>query len=317
MTRCPRRLTGVSFAVALLVAAAPALGGAPVDESAAEAAFREGRALLREGRYAEACKKLEASYALDPALGTLLNIADCLERTGRTASAWLRYREAAGMALQKGQREREAIAREKVAELEPTLCRIVVRAPKSGGAVRRDGVTVAPTAFDLPVPVDPGKHVVELEEQGRVVARRDVDLAARATRPCGDTIVSFDDVVASSSAASGNAYDVTAPKRGLGSTRVIGIALGGLGIGALGVGTGFGLAAISAKSDADRLCNAAGCTASGHARMVQAGERADVATVGLVAGGALLVAGAILWFVGAPPGSTAPESASAPLRIAF
>lgn len=317
MSRRPWWPIGWSSALALFLMSAHAAGGSPADESAAEAAFRAGRALMREGRYEEACKKLEASFALDPAVGTLLNIADCLERTGRTASAWLRYRDAAGMALQKGQREREAIAREKVAELEPVLCRLVIRAPRAGAAVRRDGVPLDPTTFDLPVPMDPGRHVVELSERGRVIARRDVDLVATPAKPCGEMVVSFDDGDATTPSTARDSRGLLPPKRATGTTRVLGMALGGVGIAALGLGTGFGLAAASAKSDADDLCTAAGCTAAGRARMAEAGERADVASVGLVTGGVLLAAGVFLWFLGAPPQASAPSRAAAPLGIAF
>ena len=49
--------------------------------------FREGRALMKDGDLAAACPKLEESLRLDPAVGTLMNLAECHERQGRTASA--------------------------------------------------------------------------------------------------------------------------------------------------------------------------------------------------------------------------------------
>ena len=281
---------------------------APSSETAAEAAFSAGRALLKEGRYEEACKKFDASFILDPALGTLLNLADCLERSGRTASAWRRYREAAGMALLKGQREREAIAREKVADLEPNLCRLTVRASSAGLAIRRDGVPVGAEELDLPVPVDPGKHVLEAASGGQTVARREVLIAGAALSQTCSVVVSFDDVSLPPPRRE-DATPPTSPGEGLSTRRVVAAVLAGSGLIGLGVGTAFGLSASSAKNEADRSCTDAGCTAEGRGLLDDAGKRADIATVGFIVGAALIAAGAALWFTDAPKAAVRPPSA--------
>src|SRR5687767_12500948 len=112
----PRLRPGArTLVVASLLLLLPAIARAdgPRDSLAAEVLFSEARALMKDGRWEEACPKLEASHSLDPALGTLLNLAECYAKVGRTASAWLRYREAAAVAVQQGQKEREGIARER------------------------------------------------------------------------------------------------------------------------------------------------------------------------------------------------------------
>jgi hypothetical protein len=43
----------------------------------AQALFVEGRRLVAQGQYAAGCEKLDQSEKLDPAPGTLINLADC------------------------------------------------------------------------------------------------------------------------------------------------------------------------------------------------------------------------------------------------
>ena len=61
--------------------------------SATEVAVAQGlydnaKVLMEQGKYGDACPKLEESLRLDPGLGTQYHLADCYEHLGRTASAW-------------------------------------------------------------------------------------------------------------------------------------------------------------------------------------------------------------------------------------
>lgn len=63
----------------------------------AEALFEDGRNLMNAGQILPACEKFEASAAIDIAIGTLLNLANCREMTGDTKAACENYRKAALM----------------------------------------------------------------------------------------------------------------------------------------------------------------------------------------------------------------------------
>src|SRR5690349_9072722 len=85
-TRAAARAAAASLAAsAIFAAAAPAIA----DESTARAAalFKEGREAMVHGNAATACPKFAESQRLDPAAGTLRNLALCEEAIGELAKA--------------------------------------------------------------------------------------------------------------------------------------------------------------------------------------------------------------------------------------
>src|SRR4051794_23814576 len=108
---------------ALLVASLGLASGARAGGSAADAQFQEGLKLFDAGRTHEACERFEASLRLDPALGTLQNLATCHEQEGRTARAFAEYEELATRAGQAKQAVRETFGRQHAAALGKKLSR--------------------------------------------------------------------------------------------------------------------------------------------------------------------------------------------------
>jgi hypothetical protein len=160
------------LACAVLLAAtsiSPVASGQVGDEAAARSLFDEGRKLLRAGDYAEACPKLEAAAQLHVSGGILLNLADCHEKVGRTASAWTEFGDAAAAAARINRKDQVAEARRRQAALEPKLTRLTVRVvhQQTGLVVKRDGVELAEAAWGSAIPVDPGTHAIQAEAPGR------------------------------------------------------------------------------------------------------------------------------------------------------
>src|SRR5688572_32581495 len=113
---------------------------------------------MTKGKYNEACPKFEASQQLDPGLGTMLNLAECYEKTGRTASAWAEYREAIPLARAAGSKSRQDLATERAKALEERLSTLTIRAMTGGEEgvhleIRRDGVPVQHAELGSPIPV--------------------------------------------------------------------------------------------------------------------------------------------------------------------
>jgi tetratricopeptide (TPR) repeat protein len=145
----------------------------PIEAVAAQALFEEGRRLLQAGYVAEACPKLAESQRLEPAAGTLLNLALCHEQEGKTATAWLEYNDALALAARANDDERRQIARERIDALQPLLSRLVLLAPEQAPAdlsVELDGTRLGSDAWATGVPVDPGKHTLRITARGKVPA---------------------------------------------------------------------------------------------------------------------------------------------------
>jgi hypothetical protein len=164
---------GRALALGALVALAswptPVAAQTAAEKAQAQLLFDEGRKLTEAGKLVEACEAFDESQKLDPAIGTQLNLANCYEKIGRTASAWIMYLEVKTKAIRAGQEDRAKYAEERAAALEPNLSkmRVEVSEPVAGLTITRNGTAVAGSAIGKPIPVDPGEHVIEAVAPGK------------------------------------------------------------------------------------------------------------------------------------------------------
>lgn len=127
----------------------------PPDE--ASAAFRRGRELLTKGRLADACAAFDESHRLDPALGALLNLAECTFKLEQHARAWMLYSEVLSWATRTKSEPRAVVARERLEALRPTVALAVASAPvETVVVIDRQRLVPGQT-----VALEPGAHVVE------------------------------------------------------------------------------------------------------------------------------------------------------------
>ena len=154
----------VDAAILLVVASTQARAVSP----AAEALFQEGRRLLAAGQIDEACARFAESYAVDASSGTLLNLALCHEKQGKSATAWAEYRGAARLARNQGREDRAGAADDKVAVLEAKLPRVtsISAKPVPGLRIATEDGTLGEGGLGVAVPVDPGSHKVTVSAPG-------------------------------------------------------------------------------------------------------------------------------------------------------
>jgi len=152
--------------------AAPALA----DETQGERLFRDGRVLMLDGRFDEACPMLEESQRLEPHVGTLLNVAACHERQGKVGSAWVEYQKAMTAARAEGQAERVQLASERIKVLDPRVPWLRISSTSDDVAIALDGGRIEHVAWGQEMPVDPGPHAVTAERNGAKVFEERLEL---------------------------------------------------------------------------------------------------------------------------------------------
>lgn len=164
-------LLSLGLSGVVLLSQTPASAQSADDQAAADALFDAARTLMDRGDYDTACPKFRDSYELDPGVGTLLNLALCYKKAGRTASAWSVFREAAGAARQLGQADRETLARDEANALESQLVRLQIdvspeAAAISGIEVKRGDQVVRDSLWGVGIPVDPGEITIVASAPG-------------------------------------------------------------------------------------------------------------------------------------------------------
>lgn len=287
---------------------------ARADESTVAAAtvlFDEGVKLMDAGRYAEACPKLARSQALAPSGGTLLTLAECHERSGKVASAWVAYREAATRAASAGKRDAEAAALERAKGLEARLPRLLVTTPDAGKTpgleVRRDGVLLKDAELGVAVPIDPGPHEIVATAPERKKWLHTVATTEGGTLEVAIPRLETDD-----------GTTPFKPKEEEPSTwhtqKTVGLIVAGVGVAGVVLGGVFGAKASSTNDQALRSCPDKGppvrCDKTGLDLTDDAQSQALLSTVFVIVGAAALVGGGVLFFT-APSRKTQSERVGA------
>jgi hypothetical protein len=305
------------------------------DPAAAEALFDQARELARAGRYNEACPKFLESNRLDPGIGTQFHLADCYEQSGRLATAWAMFLDVASLARSSNQPDREKAASKRAAALKPRLPRLLINVPDAsqlpGLEIRRDDVLMGTALWGTPVPVDPGVHEITMSAPGHRTLKQTVKLEqGKSVNLDLPALVAENSPVAAQApivAAPAEAPAAFAPPAAVSQTNApapkfdatsssgagpLPWALAGAGVVGFGVGTVFALLATSANSKSKSDCDADNpnlCGPTGVSQRDDARRDGNIATVGFVAGGALLAGAGILWLAG---GHSKESAVSAP-----
>ena len=288
----------------VLLGLAPTPARADDPARAAQVAFEEGRRLADAGDFAGAARRFEESERLDPALGTVLNLANSYEHARRLASAWRAFHRGADDATALGEAKRARRALERAEALAPRLSTLVVRvhAPAEGEEVLVDDALVPAATWDAGLAVDGGVHRLRVRAPGRSEWTAEVTVAAEGEH-ADVAVPELAPAPVEAPPPPISAESKVAPLVPPGPTpppatnrletalRIGGWASVGLGAVAAGVGVGFGLEARARWSDRQAQCAYDHCNAAGYAMTDQARQAATRATVSFIVAGTALASG--------------------------
>lgn len=309
----------LAFTLASIIAVSSVAGVAHADKKdKADQLFKQGKKLMGEKRYADACDAFEESYKLDPGIGAQLNIAKCYEEWGKLGRAFLAYQAAEKLAKDAND-TRAAKIHELVEGLDMQVPRLTIKLPKDAPKDLKVTLDAKPvTTLGEQMVVDPGPHTIEWgvadQKKQKIVpmdrgAENEVTLditkgMADASKGEGEGTV-----VANEKPDKPTPAEPERPKKGR-NLRIGGIALGGAGVLAIGVSSVMTLSARGKYNDAldahcmgmKNMCNAEGLDITKDAR-----STANVATVVFLVGAAMVGGGVALYLL-APSDDAAQES---------
>ena len=294
--------------LAALLGSSPA--GAETDEQRAISLFEKGRKLARDGRCAEAIAPLLESIRYAEGVGPLLNLGNCYEVLGKTASAHRWFMKAQEVAAARDDLKRREEATQRAQAIEKDLSTLVVQVPPAMRSpsveVRVDGEVLPSDRWGVPFPVDPGTHQVEVvapphpKETGTVTVRGKGDRVTwTATAPATVTVAAPAAALAPVPAKTGGRRPSLEPESS--SQRTLGLVTGGVGVAGVAAGAIFGVISISAHSSVVGRCPSyPTCSSADRSVLDEMNSRAEMtgtaSTISFVAGAILLAGGAALFF---------------------
>lgn len=293
------RLRSCLMLACLLSAKGASAETSATQKAAAEALFQRAVELMSEGKPQQACPKFESSQQIDPALGTLLRLADCYEAEGKTASAWATFQQASSTAAAQGRSDREAIANERAHSLQQRLSQLELTfaAPVAESELHINGVLIPPASYDAALPVDPGTVTIEVSAPGyqSFSKRLEVPVGPASVRVPIPKLVRA--VAPTPAPLPKPEPPPVEPGSGL---RTAGFVTGGGGLAALVVAGVFTGQAYDKKQQSLDEClksNANACTEHGVELRNEARDAGTRATIAGVTGGVLLAGGVTLLLI--------------------
>jgi hypothetical protein len=317
--------------------------GSAADTAAARALAVEGIKLAQAGKCDEAVDKLERAEKLHHAPIVLANLGECKVAQGR----FVQGTEMLRRVLREPLPDHPSPALTKAYEhaqvtldaATPKIGRLTINIAGQGDAtpqVSVDGEAVSVALLGAERPTDPGEHTVEASAPGYLKASTKVTLGEgdkksiklELERDPSAVVPAASEEPAGAAAGTGandahpysaapavtRVGDAPAPPSHSSANHTGAYISWIAGGAALAVGAGFGIAAMSGKSDLDKQCNGSVCPPTSQEKLDTARRNGTIATIGFGVGAAGLALGTVLFFTVGGSSESSPSSASVPRR---
>lgn len=309
-----RRVQSAAFALGLaMIIPAQAAAQDPTEGelAAAREMFKDGKDLETKGAWADALAMFKKVAEVKMTPQVRFHIALCDEKLGRLVSAINGFELAAQEAVRAGTSAAE------VAENAPTraaalrkrvaVVNLVVKGRLSHSRILMDGAPVAAALLGSAIPVDPGRHTVELQTKGKVVFSKDLDLEEKDQETVDIEVNDVDPPpIVPKIATPAKPPPPEVPEDN--PSKLPAVLVGTVGIlGFIGAGVFLGLRE-STIAEVGATCKTGGKQCDPDLESVaRDGEKYTTAVTALtIAGGVGLGAAGVLWIVSLPPSKDDP-----------
>lgn len=187
----------------------------------------------------------------------------------------------------------------KVTELDSAIPTIVFGVKNAAGIdlsavkVTMDGEVLTAKIDGTPLLVDPGRHTFRFEVQGEQPLDREFVIQQSDRNRIERLVVGKQ--------ASPTKLPPRRENTSMNTQRILALVSGGVGLVGVGLGSYFGVQAVSRKDTAEKVCPRDPCDDSdGNNAWISAGKSADRATVAFIVAGAFLTGGVALWLMDNP-----------------
>lgn len=301
-------------------------------EAQAQLRFGRGREMITANNFAGALAEFRAANALVASPNTRLYIARCLQGMGRLSEALLEFQRAAAEAADRAQSEPRYAAtrdnaRQEMEQIRPRVGTLTIHVPNPppGIEVFVGDTAVTAGGFDLPVPSDPGSHVIRATAPGMREFSSSVTITAQRTSEVTVTLERDPNAVTNAQSnsntnanssgtnnsstngnSSNNSNNSTPPppqtRRVVegGAVRIVGIVVSGIGLAGIGTFIVFGNLAQNRYNDLRTFCGNAPCDPALGSQIDEGASYQTYANIGFGVGLTAIAAGVTMMIAGGP-----------------